>query len=286
MEKFTRKKCSNRIKYAEVPYEIDSALGILYKHNNKKVQNTRKIPIKLIDDFLLSGKLNSVLGPNGFTLFKKYLKDITKKINDNDFSSNIINLDKMFEVLLDSGLYYVEEYLPDDFKNINNDIRWLTAYRYIAKNFPEIGYKDFRTIVKRFQETRGYSFYIKPDDSKLLQDMLKQEDLFIEIIDLKAVLMQLKQSELKAICNKLGIQSARSLKDTAERILTADEKDIEPLIPNENKSRVNLIIKDKELATGEDIMNLDRYLRELSKIMRSDFVDYILSKRYISFLKD
>ena len=284
MEKFDRVKCRNLISRKAVPFEVKTALNILYRRDNRKLQNTRNIPIKIIDDFLFSGKFNSVLGPEGFNHFKTCLKDITKDINSNNFSANIINLDKMFETLLDSGLYYNEEFLPPDFKNANEDVRWLTAYRYIAKNFPEINYKDFRTIIKRFQETRGYSFYIEQNDSKYLLNILNKKELFIEIVDLKAELLQLNQTELKSICNYLQVQPARSLNDTADRIVELDENLVRKYLPQKTKTRTNLVIKDDELATGNDLINLDKYLRELAKIIRSDFADFILSKRYISFL--
>ena len=259
---------------------------ILKKYNNRKIDNTRKIPLNSVDHFLLSGRFNSALGPEGFNIFKKKLKEIIAKINDNDFSSNIINLDKMFEALLDSGLYYNESYLPEDFKQVQADTRWLTAYRYIAKNFPEINYTDFRTIVKRFQDTRGYSFYIENSDTPFLKEIPKKKNLFIEVTDVKADLMQLSQAELREICEKLKIQPARSLKDTAERIIETNAENLSDLIPHKTKSRINLKIKDLELATGDDLINLDKYLRELSKIIRADFAEYITYKRYIKFLQE
>lgn len=286
IQNFSRKRSPNNIKTIAVKYEIETAVDILKKNNNKKISNTRKIPVSSIDHFLLSGRFNSVLGPEGFTIFKKSLKDIILKINDNDFSSNIINLDKMFEVLLDSGLYYNDNYLPDDFKQIQSDSRWLTAYRYTAKNFPEINYSDFRLIVKRFQETRGYSFYIDSTDSTFLKEIPKKKNLFIEITDIKADLLQLNQNELREICEKLKISPARSLKETADRIVETDSSELENIIPAKTKSRINLKIRDLELATGDDLINLDKYLRELSKIIRSDFADYITSKRYIKFLQE
>ncbi|GEM_PF-3728638 len=285
IENFYRKKNPNLLTTVNIPFEIDSALNILKKHYNNKIYSTRKIPLSAVDGFLFSGRFNSVLGPEGFTIFKKKLKEIIAKINDNDFSSNIINLDKMFEALLDSGLYYCDDFLPNDFKFSQSDPRWLTAYRYIAKNFPEINYSDFRTIVKRFQDTRGYSFYIEKNDSIFLKEIPKKENLFMEISDKKADLLQLNQSELKEICVKLNILPARSLKDTVDRIIDLNPRELSDIIPSKTKTRINLIIQDQELATGDDLVNLDKYLRELAKIIRNDFADYIETKRYIKFLR-
>lgn len=286
IQSFARRRSPNNLKSISVSYEIDSAVEILKNNYNKKIYNTRKIPLSSVDHFLLSGRFNSVLGPEGFNIFKRKLKEIIAKINDNDFSSNIINLDKMFEALLDSGLYYNDNFLPEDFKQIQSDPRWLTAYRYIAKNFPEINYKDFRTIVIRFQDTRGYSFYIETSDSSFLKEIPKKKNLFIEITDVKADLMQLNQAELREICVKLNVQPARSLKETADRIIETNSEELPNLIPQKTRSRINLKIRDLELATGDDLINLDKYLRELSKIIRSDFSEYITSKRYIKFLKE
>ncbi len=265
---------------------MKTSVKILKDNANKKVYSSRKISVREIDNFLLSGKFNSVLGLDGFSKFKKVLKDVIAKINSNDFSSNIINLDKMFEALLGSGIYYEDEHLPEDFKNTREDHRWLTAYRYLAKNFLEMSYKDFREIIKRFEETRGYSFYIDESDNEYLKSILKKQMLFIEVQDVKADLLQLSQTELREICKVLEIQSARSMIETVERISLCNEEDIKKLIPAKTKKRTNLIIKDDELATGHDLINLDKYLRELSKIMREDLSGYVTERRYISFLKD
>src|SRR5690606_19718412 len=106
------------------------------------------------------GRFNSVLGPDGFNIFKIKLKDVIKDVNNDNFNSNFINLDKMFEALLGSGIYYEEKYLPEELSFLNKDSRWLTAYRYISKNLPDIVYEDFREIVKRFKDSEGYSILV------------------------------------------------------------------------------------------------------------------------------
>ena len=266
-------------------YSIQTALGILHKYGNRKINSTRKISVRVVDDFLLSGKFNSALGLDGFTNYKKCLKDIVSKINDNNFSANIINLDIMFEALLDSGLYFNDEYVPESLKENYGDVRWLTAYRYIAKNFPDMNYKDYRTIVKRFEETRGYSFYIDETDTKYLKKVAEKKGLFEEVVDGKAELMQLNSKELREICSQLEIQASRSQLETANRIIES-KKEYAQLLPQKNKSRKNLRIVDQELAEGNDLINIDKYLRAMAKEIRADFSNYILDKRFIKILGD
>ena len=235
-----------------------------------------------MDHFLLSGHFNSVLGLEGFRIFKDKLKDVISKVNDNDFGSNYINLDVMFETLLDSGVYYLNDFLPEEVTYLKSDERWLTAYRYIAASFPEIPYKDFRKIVTRFEESRGYAFYIEQNDSEFLKKSASNSKLFKEVVDVKAALLQLRQSELRPICEIFGIQSARSLADTADRIIEAGGEKVIQYLPKKTLERKSLIIRDEELASGDDVIRLDKYLRVLAKLVRNDFVEFVNARRTFS----
>ena len=98
----------------QVTYDLDDVLEILRRGQNKKLYEPRRIKASVIDHFLFSGRFNSVLGLDGFRIFKAKLKEVIARVNDDDFGPNLINLDKMFEALLDSGLYYVEKHLPEE----------------------------------------------------------------------------------------------------------------------------------------------------------------------------
>jgi hypothetical protein len=262
-----------------VSCDLKDVLEILQEGDNKKLNDARKVKPPFLDIFLYSGRFNSVLGLDGFQLFKSELRDVVKKVNDNDFNANYIKLDRMFEVLISSGVYYEESFMPEELDFLKVDKRWLTAYRYIAKNFPQIQYKDFRSIVKRFQDSDGHSFFLADDDSQELVKAVNNEDLFKHQMDAMAALLQLSQKELKAICEKLEVAAARSIEDTAKRIVEAvGDKSLE-LIPSSYKGNRTIFIKDIELATGQDIIQLDTYLRQISKVVRDDLIAFIDRQR-------
>lgn len=264
----------------EIIYDLHDAVQLLESGQNRKLLEARKLKTSVLNHFLYSGRFNSVLGLEGFNIFREKLKDVFSRVNNKDFGANIINLDKMFEALLDSGVYYVEEYLPDELSFLKSDNRWLTAYRYIAKNFPYVAYKDFREIVKRFQSSRGHSIFVDPSDSDFFQNMAKNSHLFEVTVDLKAALLQLNQKELKGICEVGDVQPARSLSETADRILNALGERVSDHLPAKIHGRLSLAIKDQELATGDDIIGLDTYLRAISKVVREDLVNFVTSRQY------
>lgn len=277
-----RKLSPNIIQSIDPDYTLLDAVVILRRYSSPKLNEVRRVPSNVVDHFLLSGRFNSVLGLEGFRIFKEKLKDVISKVNENDFGSNYINLDVMFEALLDSGVYYLNDYLPEEIVYLKSDERWLTAYRYIAANFPEIPYKDFRKIVTRFEESRGYAFYIEPNDSEFLRQITSNSNLFKEIVDIKAALLQLRWNELKSICDLFAVRAARSLADTADRIIEAGGDKVIQYLPKKTHERRSLIICDQELASGDDIIRLDKYLRVLAKLVRSDFVQFVTDRRTFS----
>ena len=262
----------------EVTYTMDSILSLV--RGSEKFNEPCKVSPGLIDNFLYSGRFNSVLGLEGFATFKDRLKDVLKKVIVDVFGGYYINLDKMFEALLASGVYYLDEHLPQELELLKTDQRWLTAYRYIAKNFPDISYQDFREIVKRFQDTSGYAVYFLEGDSKSLLDISKHTELFSEVIDLKAVLLQLNQKQLRAVCKNVGAQASRSSEETVARIVAACGADALKYIPEEYRTRKSFVIKDTELATGDDIIHLDSYLRAVAKVVRQDLIGFIDRRRH------
>jgi hypothetical protein len=259
-------------------YGLQDVIAILREAGNKKLYETRKVKPTFIDSFLFSGKFNSVLGLDGFQRFKDALRDLIKRVNNDDFGSNYINLDKMYEVLLVSGVYYVEQYLPQELSFLKKDDRWLTAYRYIAKHFPSLTYAEFREIVRRFRDSDGHSFYVSSDDPDALGEMARTE-LFREAVDAKAMLLQLSMKELQRICEQAGVRPAKSIEETVNRIVTKIGEQALDLIPPQLHGRTTLFIKDEELATGEDLIHLDTYLRSIAKVVREDLVAFINRQR-------
>jgi hypothetical protein len=264
----------------QVSFDLKDVISILENAGNKKLYDSKKVKPSFLDTFLYSGRFNSVLGLDGFQLFKDQLREVIKKVNADDFGANYINLDQMFETLLASGVYYVEDHLPEELKDLKGDSRWLTAYRYIAKNFTEISYKDFREIVKRFQDSSGHSFYILSEDSEGLLGVAKHADLFTEVVNAKAALIHLSQKELKSICEQVSVKPARSIEETVDRIVESVGEKALDFLPPELRARRTLIIKDSELATGDDVIHLDGYLRSIAKVVREDLVSFINRQRH------
>jgi hypothetical protein len=259
-------------------YGLQDVIAILREAGNKRLYETRKVKPTFIDSFLFSGKFNSVLGLDGFQRFKDALRDLIKRVNNDDFGTNYINLDKMYEVLLVSGVYYVEQSLPQELSFLKKDDRWLTAYRYIAKHFPSLTYAEFREIVRRFRDSDGHSFYVSSDDPDALRQMARTE-LFREAVDAKAMLLQFSMKELQRICEKVGVRPAKSIEETVDRIVAKIGQQALDLIPPQLHGRTTLFIKDEELATGEDLIHLDTYLRAIAKVVREDLVAFINTQR-------
>ncbi|WP_447985471.1 hypothetical protein [Nitrospira sp. Nam74] len=264
--------------HTSASYDLQDVIDILREADNKKLYEMRKVKPTFIDSFLFSGKFNSVLGLDGFQRFKDALRDLIKRVNNDDFGANYINLDTMYEVLLVSGVYYVEQYLPQELSFLKKDDRWLTAYRYIAKHFPSLTYADFREIVKRFQDTDGHSFYVSNDDPEALREMARTQ-LFREVVDAKGMLLQLSMKELQRISEEAGVRPARSIEETADRIVAKIGQQALALLPAQLHGHITLFIKDEELATGEDLIHLHTYLRAVAKVVREDLVAFINKQR-------
>lgn len=267
-------------------YVLDDVLKILRTGNSKILHGPRRIKHAYIDQFLFSGRFNSVLGLKGFSIFKAKLREVVAEVNENDCGPRLLTLDRMFEVLLDSGVFYVDKHLPEELAFLKTDERWLTAYRYIAKNFPDLSYSDFRVIVGRFKQSRGYSFYVEASDSPTLQSIGERSALFEFVVDAKAALLQMTMRDLRSLCQREGITPARSLADTADRIIEKCGDVTLTFVDNHHKARRSLVIKAQELASGEDILRLDAYLRAISKVIRDDLIGFVMARRHTTWLSE
>jgi hypothetical protein len=260
-------------------FDLSDVIQILQDGENRKLFEARRLKISSLDYFLFSGRFNSVLGFDGFVAFKAQLKTLFERVNEANSPPQLINLDEMFEVLLASGLYYEDEHLPTELLFLQTDDRWLTAYRYIARNFPNIGYREFRTIVSRLKDARGHSFYVEPSDSAGLRDLVAPSRLFQIVVDAKAALMHLSLRQLRDICTRAGVAPARGREATVTRIISACGDDALPYVPNSHEARRSLIMRDIELATGADLIQLDAYLRHIAKVVRDDLITFVSKRR-------
>lgn len=240
----------------------------------------KKIKVADIDQFLLSGRFNSVLGPEGFKLFKDEIKKIIESVNKKTNKDNFINLDKLFEILLHSGLYYEYQYLPENMQYLDDDQGWLTAYRFISKNFKGIKYEELRSIVKDLNKTDGNTLEFDSSDikSKLYQKVTTS-GLFEESSSAESILASLSLTDIRSICKENNISSKRSKEETIAEVLKNEivcrniENDFN------NKNALIFTLKDYDLVSGKSIIHLDKYLRDVAKNIRSELFDFVELKQ-------
>lgn len=274
-----------KISIEEIP-GIDLSLNIIKKNEGDAYfQNQKKIESSAVDDFLYCNKYNSVLGLDGFKIFKDNLKTLIDGANKGTSKDNLINLDNFFEVLLKSGIYYEANYLPDNLKQ-DYGVNWLTAYRFVSKNLPSITYKEYRQLVKCLERTDGNT--LEFDTSEISSEIYKKivsSGLFVESSSAENILATLSMSQLRDFCFELHISSKRSKEETIKHLLLIESSEsiIKQKYPNKGDGLV-FKIKDTDLVKGVDIMNLDKYLRNISKQIRTDLSQFIESKRTNKFL--
>lgn len=267
--------------------QIDFCLNIINDYDEKSyIPSKTTVSPTDIDMFLYSGKYNSVLGPEGFKYFKNNLKNLASEANKGTSKENLINLDEFFEVLIHAGIYYEFDQLPDDLKNSSDDLGWLTAYRFISNNFPSMTYMEFRQVVKNLSKSKGKVLEFSPEEknNKLYKKIISSE-VFKESLSLIHILSTLSMDKLRDLCSTLNIQSRRSKEETINEIIATDNvetaiKDIKHVTNN----GLIFSLKDTDLVNGNDIIKLDKYLRDISKHIRQELINFIENKQSNTFL--
>lgn len=248
--------------------------------DSSKFEDDKKIKLLDIDDFLLSGRFNSVLGPDGIKYFKNEIKQIIDKVNKNDSETNLINLDKFFEILLRSGIYYEDKYVPSSMEYLGEDYGWLTAYRFIAKNFRDITYKEFRLIVKDIQKSDGNTIeFDEKDRGTSILKKIKESGLFTSEVSVESYLSRVGMAELRSICKELNISSKRSKEETIEEITKGVDRNTLEIKFKLEESDLMYSIRDLDLVAGSDIVHLDKYLRDISRHIRNDLFEFVEEKQ-------
>lgn len=263
----------------------------LEKHIEKAEENDwprdydRKLDKGHVDELIYSGKFNSVLGPDGIKKFRESIWNIVKKENKGEGKSNLINLSDLFELLMESGVYYESGIIEDVDSIVSEYPNVLTAYRYIVKNFENIEYKEYREITKSLQKYGGDSLSLKEIqlNSKLLKK-IRESSLLESAGDAKSILESITLSDIRNICKEIGVSSKRSKAETIEHLLSIPKaiKQIETKFENKANSEI-VSIRDIDLVRGEHIVVLDKYLRELSKHIREEVLRVINEKRQRHF---
>jgi hypothetical protein len=272
----------NKSETPAIEYRLDYSLSLVStSEKHSAVVDDKNIRVGDIDQFIFSGKLNSVLGPSGFKIFKDKLKDILNEINKGMNKENFINLDDLVEVLLKSGVYYNFTSVPEGLEYKNEELGWLTAYRFLAKNFKTIDYKFLRTLSEAIKRGNLVAIEFSKEESKTaVFELIKTNKSFIACSDAKDVLPCLSMSELKDIAEKSGAEKKRSRDEQVIELLKI--QDIQKYVNNLGKDENATLIynfKNKDLIKLQDIIYLDKYLREISKCIRNDLFDFVETKK-------
>lgn len=269
----------------DVKYDLTEVISILKLAGNKKSFESKKIKMSDLDQFLFSGRLNTVIGLKGIQNFKNEFTDVLNKVNNESFDLNHLSLNEVRQWLLSSGLYYSEKKQTFNLKPFNKNSKYLTAYRFIIKNFKDISFKDFNTIAQRLNELQGQLFYINSNDSSELKSIASTQELFEEKTDTLTYLKQLPIKQLKTICEHVKIQPARNAEETSNKIYKFIGERSLDLIPQEFLNRKNIVFKNQSLLTGQDFIDLNLFLENTAKNLKEDLVKYIKSIKSNKFFE-
>lgn len=262
----------------QVSYVLDDVVEILRVGRNKKLFTLHPIRATILDDFLLSGRFNSVLGLDGFRIFKAELGDAVARLDDEPIAPA-----RIMAVLLHSGVHYVDEHRPAGIPPLAADPRRPAAYRHLARGFSHLSSADFAVLVARLKATRGRSVHIETDDSLALRGLADGSELFGDA-DIRTALLDLGHRELRAICRTRGIVATRRLEETADRILADCGDDVSAYVPAAGNGRRSLVLRDQDLATGEDVVRLEVYLREVATALCEDLRGFVGARRHAPWL--
>ena len=264
-------------------YTFNNSLSIEKEisQDSSVFENDKKIKLADVDELLLSGRFNSVLGSDGIKYFKNEIKGIIDSVNKNTNKDNFINLDDFFEILLRSGIYYEYNHVPEDMNYLDDDLGWLTAYRFVSKNFRDLSYKEFRTIVKDIQKSDGNTIEFDENEKGAeLYGKIEKSGLFSNEVSVSSALSKLDMKELRALCTELETSSKRSKSETID-MLVDDEGFVDKIESKLNVKENDLMftIKDVDLVKGQDIVHLDKYLRDISKHVRNELFEFVEKKQ-------
>lgn len=269
------------VTYSPVDYEfnLDLVNVISLIKNSEYQESIKKIKLSDVDQFLYNGKYNSVLGPDGFIYFKNELKTIIDGVNKQTNKDNFINLDAFFEILLRSGLYYEYDHTPSELKSLDTVDGWLTAYRFISKNFKTITYKEFRSIVKDIQKSDGNTIeFEEKDKCSELYKKVSDSGLFNTRVNTSSILSKYEMTKLRDLCEKFGVIPKRSKVEIISELVK--NQDLVSFLEDSSKgNELYFTINDTDLVTGLNIIHLDKYLREMSKLIRNELFDFVSDKQ-------
>lgn len=137
------KLCTTDVSRIELNKELSISslvlcLSIASKEKAKEKIHNSKINL---DEFIWSGKINSVLGPKGLLEFKKSLEEIIK--NDTDLEDKKALLDQIYSF----GIYYQSDFRNSDDMIILNQWRLILRTQLENENFANTEYEKIQKYV-------------------------------------------------------------------------------------------------------------------------------------------
>jgi hypothetical protein len=127
-------KPSNALKeLKEIKFDLSSEIKFLLDNDSSYLNQKKKITTQKMDEFLYSGKFSSVLGFEGFDIFKEMiLKNIQLQIDsgkaDIFFESNILK-----DIIFISGIYFEYEQASKIMKSFEDRYEYRTLQRLILQ---------------------------------------------------------------------------------------------------------------------------------------------------------
>lgn len=257
----------------QVSYGLDDVLEILRAGGSRKLRGPRPLPAAVLDDFLLSGRLNSVLGLDGFRIFTARLRGTLARAHAGGDWTGATPAE-LLEALLHSGVHYADAHRPPHLPALESDARRRAAFRHLAKVFAAVPYADFATLAARGKAARGRWLHVEPGDSAALRALAGDARRCAPVDAAKAALLALAPAELHAICRARGVAPARSLDATAARLVAHCQGDVSAYAPVP-AGRRTFVLRDRDLATGDDVVRLDAYLRAVAPALGDDLRAFV-----------
>jgi hypothetical protein len=219
----------------QISYVLDDVVALLRAGRNRKLFERRRVRASVLDDFLLSGRFNSVLGLEGFRMFKTKLRRLATHLNDADFGPHLLGTDDAFEALLASGVHYTAAAAAP----LAPTERRLATFRWVARRLAATSSTDLALLTARFvAEAREPA------------------------ADAREALLAKSLDELRAICRTKGVAPARSTATTVDRLVARCGAGVAT-----------------SLVGGDDLVDLDGWLRACADALRADLLGFIGARR-------
>lgn len=169
-------------------YSIEAELKIVLESNPEYFFLKKKLKKQMLDRFMFSGRLNSVLGIEGLTLFKNVLFEHLEESFDQTKEAPIIDPIVLKDLVFSSGIYYEYEYASESIRALEDKYEWRSLHRLIlrkklAKSFKDVNLEKFKT-----EFSKHFSHYSEEDEMSLMIGVNAMSDELL--MDLKKYIIE------------------------------------------------------------------------------------------------